>query len=143
MYVETRKTVPANVEAIWAHLSDFAHPDMVYSNVGVSTGDGVGVGSYCNVTVGGLAIRELCVHFDPVQHVLSYTVNSSDPNVYDYVSTVRISYLSASSSEIHWSSHFKFVDGIEPAIAQNYSSMIIEAYETCIVDLERAALAVG
>jgi hypothetical protein len=143
MYLEVSRTIQAPIESVWAVLADFANGAKVYSLIESGSGEGVGVGAVLNTVMARNNAREVCVHFDPAHFVLAYTAEASAPSpIRDYISTVRLTYVTHNSCIIHWSCHYKWVqkNDADTALAE-FDAYVKHVYSVSIDDLERHAAA--
>lgn len=153
MFVEVSRVIDATIDQAWALLADWGGAKKIFTicQSCVAHGEGLGATRVIRVKgdrigelnagkshdLAGHELRETCVQFDPVQHVLSYAVEEPNPlPVINYVATVRLVAIDEARTRVTWSSQS------QPKIPEADARGLFESsYLDGIDGIERCAIA--
>ena len=138
--VSVSKTIAAPVSAVWAIVSDFAHPERIVPGLTPPALIGAGVGMVRLVRVGGLTMRERLLARDEAAGILRYEISPDGDmplaGLSRLVATVTMRQVETEQTELRWQVRGA-VDGDPAQVRVTLTSM----YEAGLSRI--AALVVG
>jgi uncharacterized protein YndB with AHSA1/START domain len=128
--VETSGIVDAPLQEVWALVSDFAnlaqwHLDVAETHLESGNGREAGAVRSLHLWNGG-TIRERLLAISPEEHFYTYALIESPLPIRDHESTVRLSPMGNSQTQVTWAARFTLTEGDVGAFAEAVKSGVME-----------------